>query len=144
MKKQEFEWLTMDICKEYIRRAGELNPNGGQDTGSWRTLRIELQKRCNIPEIQAINILRGNHVKEYVHYYDILSGRIPMPEVMKKSLEEARKRKEKQEQKEGKLQSVLSPELRAELERKIDYLESLTGIEIDEFGYEENDREDDQ
>ena len=87
MEEKKCEWLTEEICREYIKRAKELSPNNGLDIGQWRDLRIELQQRCNLPEIQAYNIIHGFHVREYVHMYDILSGKIPMPEVMKKKLE---------------------------------------------------------
>ncbi len=93
MEEKKFEWLTEEICKEYIKRAQELPTNNGLDIGQWRDLRIELQQRCNLPEIQAYNIIHGFHVREYVHMYDILSGKIPMPEAMKKKLEKDEKKR---------------------------------------------------
>ena len=80
MKDKKFEWLTDEICTEYQRRAKNLPENGGQDTGAWRELRVELQERCNLTTLEAINILRGFHVKEYLRKYGVLSGMIPAPE----------------------------------------------------------------
>ena len=97
MEEKKFEWLTEEICREYIKRAKELPPNNGLDIGQWRDLRIELQQRCNLPEIQAYNIIHGYHVREYVHMYDILSGKIPMPEAMKKKLEKDEKKRSVEE-----------------------------------------------
>ncbi|MBP0962238.1 MAG: hypothetical protein J5864_08875 [Oscillospiraceae bacterium] len=91
--EKDFEWLTEEICREFINRAKALPPNNGLDTGPWRDLRKELQERCHIPEIQAYNIIHGYHVREYVNMYDILSGRIPMPEAMKKRQEKDEKKK---------------------------------------------------
>ncbi len=88
----KFEWLTEEICHEYLKRASELPPNDGQDTGAWRELRIELQKRCNLKDMEAINILHGYNIKEYVWEYDVKSGKIPMPEAMKKRLEKGKKK----------------------------------------------------
>ena len=76
----KFEWLTMEICHEYKRRADQLPPNGMQDTGERRKLRIELQKRCHLTAIEAINILNGYYFSVYVNKYDILRGRIAPPE----------------------------------------------------------------
>lgn len=60
------EVLTMQIAKEYTDRAKCLPPNGFQDTGQRRALRLELQSRCNLTELQAVNIVNGFHVKDYV------------------------------------------------------------------------------
>ena len=87
-----FEWLTKAICDEYIKKAAKLPPNGGLDIGPWRALRIELQERCKITEIEAYNILRGYHINTYLQKYAILSGAVPMPPAML----EAKKKKRKQ------------------------------------------------
>ena len=89
MVNKNFEWLTEEICLEYKRRADMLPQNAGQDIGEWRKLREELQKRCNVTEIQAYNILRSINVKEYSQIYGMKSGIIPVPE-------KARKRREKE------------------------------------------------
>lgn len=60
------EVLTKEIAKEYIHRARELPQNGGQDIGKRRELRLELQKRCGLTDLQAMNIINGDHVKDYV------------------------------------------------------------------------------
>ena len=43
-------------------------------------MRVELQERCNLTTLEAINILRGFHTKEYLRKYGVLSGAIPAPE----------------------------------------------------------------
>ena len=93
--QKKFEWLTEEICKEYIERAKALPPDTGLDIGPWRELRIELQNRCNVTEIEAFNILRGYHVKDYLQIYGFLSGRIPMTEAFRKMLEKSEKEKKK-------------------------------------------------
>ena len=59
MKSRNYEWLTEAICLEYKQRAEMLPSNAGQDIGEWRELRLELQIRCNVTEVEAYNILRG-------------------------------------------------------------------------------------
>lgn len=52
-------------------------------------MRIELQKRCNILEVEAINILNGYHIQTYVHKYGVLSGRIKDPKADSKEKSKA-------------------------------------------------------
>ena len=73
--REDAEWLTEEICKEYREKAKLLGSNGGQDIGAWRALRMELQELCDITELEAVNILRGMNIRDYVNKYDILSGK---------------------------------------------------------------------
>ena len=50
------ELLTAEIANEYRILAENLPENGRQDTGERRELRQELQRRCGLSELQAINI----------------------------------------------------------------------------------------
>lgn len=60
------EVLTNEIAKEYLNRARTLPTEGMQDIGKRRELRIELQKRCDLTELQAVNIINGFHVRDYI------------------------------------------------------------------------------
>lgn len=51
------EVLTRAIANEYRDRALLLPSNGLQDIGERRKLREELQARCNLTEMQAVNII---------------------------------------------------------------------------------------
>ena len=129
MDEKDFEWLTEEICREYMGRAEKLSQNDHGDTGALRALRIELQERCNITETQAYNILRGLHVKDYLLYYGIKSGRVPMPEAMQARIEKERKKK-------------TAAEKLKEYEARIEELESLQrGVFAggSEYGFEEKD-----
>ena len=88
---KNFEWISREICNEYIERAQKITGNGGLDTGAWRSLRRELQERCNLTELEAGNILRNRNVSDYLMKYGILSGEIPMTEAMRKRLEKQKK-----------------------------------------------------
>ena len=59
------ELLTAEIANEYRILAENLPENGRQDTGERRELRQELQRRCGLSELQAINILNGFHLKYF-------------------------------------------------------------------------------
>lgn len=60
------EILTREIANEYRDKAKLLPPNGLQDIGDRRKLRIELQERCNLTELEAVNIINGFHIGIYV------------------------------------------------------------------------------
>lgn len=60
------EMLTMQIANEYIGRARNLPDKSRQDVGERRKLRIELQNHCRLTELQAVNIINGFHVRDYV------------------------------------------------------------------------------
>lgn len=60
------ELLTRQLAAEYRNRARCLPPNDLQDIGERRALRIELQARCNLTELTAVNIINGYHIADYV------------------------------------------------------------------------------
>lgn len=63
------ELLTKDIAHEYRERAVKLPYNGMQDAGERRRLRLELQERCGVTELEAVNILNGFYVDVYCMKY---------------------------------------------------------------------------
>lgn len=64
------EELTRAICEEYRKKALLLSGDGNQDAGARRSLRIELQNKCGIPEIWAINIINGYNAGNYLAIID--------------------------------------------------------------------------
>ncbi len=60
------ELLTQDVAKEYQRRAERLPDNGLQDIGERRSLRLELQEKYGLTELQAVNVLNNRHVGDYI------------------------------------------------------------------------------
>lgn len=64
------ELLSRAIAKEYQRAASALADEGLQDIGQRRTLRIELQKRCGLTELEAVNVINGHHVQDYIAKYE--------------------------------------------------------------------------
>lgn len=91
MDKIEVELLTHDIACAYRDRAKALPYNGMQDIGERRALRIELQERCGVTELEAINILNGFHIDIYCMKY-LLKAR----EVREGTLEPTKKRRRRQ------------------------------------------------
>lgn len=77
------ELLTRKIANEYRDRARLLSSNGMQDIGDRRKMRVELQSRYNLTELEAVNIINGYHIGDYV--------------VISKRREDERLRKEQEE-----------------------------------------------
>lgn len=69
------EVLTRAIANEYRDRALLLPPNGLQDIGERRKLREELQTRCNLTELQAVNIINGFHIPDYVRITEVRAAK---------------------------------------------------------------------
>lgn len=65
------EILTRKIANEYTARAKRLPSNGLQDIGDRRKLRLELQNRCNLTELEAVNIINGYHIDLYIRISEI-------------------------------------------------------------------------
>jgi hypothetical protein len=63
------ELLTEDIAHAYRDKAKALPYNGMQDIGERRRLRLELQERCGVTELEAINILNGFYIDTYCIKY---------------------------------------------------------------------------
>lgn len=57
------------IAYAYNQKAKALPYNGMQDIGERRRLRQDLQERCGITELEAINILNGFHIDTYCIKY---------------------------------------------------------------------------
>lgn len=79
------QYLTREIVTEYQKRAEKLLDNGRQDVGERRRLRMELQEKCGLTEIEAINILNGNHVDQYLNKYYRLQNNISLEKDPKKA-----------------------------------------------------------
>lgn len=76
----EKEILTEEIALEYRNRALKIDDRNKQYIGKLRKIAAELRIRCGVTEIEAINILNGNHIQEYVHKYDRKSNKIEIDE----------------------------------------------------------------
>ena len=76
------EILTRAIANEYRDRALLLPSNGLQDIGERRTLREELQVRCNLTELQAVNIINGFHIPDYVRIAEVRAALLQFFEVL--------------------------------------------------------------
>ena len=68
-RRHKGEWLTTEDAYEYMMKAKTLTMKNPVDIGERRELRIELQKRFGLTEIEAINILNGNRINDYVNKY---------------------------------------------------------------------------
>lgn len=61
--------MTREIAYTYRDRAKAQPYNGKQDIGGRRALRLELQERCGLTELEAVNIINGFHIDIYCMKY---------------------------------------------------------------------------
>ena len=67
--RKDAEWLTYDTCAYYMDKAKAI-PDKSMSNSTFRSLCYELKERCDITELQAINILNGYFISEYVSIYE--------------------------------------------------------------------------
>lgn len=75
--KHKGEWLTHEACSYYRNKAKKFINTNGQDAGPKRELRLELQNRYGLLDIEAINILNGFYTSFYVEKYRRIRGCLP-------------------------------------------------------------------
>lgn len=72
------EWLTREACEEYRKKAEAINKNDPQDVDKHKELRLELERRFGVTQIEAINILNGFNTGDYVNKYTRIMNRTPI------------------------------------------------------------------
>ena len=73
------KWLTLDVAEKYeakswIFRVMEDN----RYAGMVRVIGEELQREYGVTELEAINIMNGCHVQDYVYKYYRIRNKIPV------------------------------------------------------------------
>ena len=79
-----FEYFDTESAMFYRDIGKVVMNNNPLDIGVRRDLKRDLMEKYSITEIEAINILNGNHIQEYVHKYDRKSNKIEIDEDMHK------------------------------------------------------------
>lgn len=79
-QKMDKEVLTEELALEYRDKALKMKNTHNQYVGDIRKIARELRDRCGITEVEAINILNGNHIQEYVQKYDRKNNKIEIDE----------------------------------------------------------------
>ncbi len=66
------EWLTDEACVEYRNRALKVSSPGMQDVDGRRRIRMELQEKYDLTEMESINIINGERTLDYVARYKLI------------------------------------------------------------------------
>ncbi len=72
--RSDAEWLTYDICISYRDKARNIR-NRSMSDNDFKGLCRELMDQCDVTEVQAINILNGLYLNEYVAAYEHMKKR---------------------------------------------------------------------
>lgn len=77
-RNHQGEWLTKASARHYQERALVYQiTEHGQNCGELRKLGKELQKKYGVTELEAINILNGRNVSDYIAKYYRIKHMIP-------------------------------------------------------------------
>lgn len=76
--RNNFKWLDSDTASRYYKKYMETN----RDAASQKRLSDELRKIYGVTDIEAINIVNGRNVGDYINKYERIKTRTP---VLKKS-----------------------------------------------------------
>lgn len=73
-----YKWLTEEVAENYQKRYQTLLQNGVSEFNASWELSSELQKNYGVNQIEAMNILKGYYVKDYVNRYENIRKLIPL------------------------------------------------------------------
>ena len=78
-RKHRGDWLTQEVAEKYEAKSWVYRVlNDNQYTGMVRQIGEELQAKYGVTELEAINILNGRNVADYVQKYFRIQHRIPL------------------------------------------------------------------
>lgn len=69
--------MNEEVVKRYQRKREALGEASLGDVGEKRKLRMELQQKYGLTELEATNILNGYHVEDYLNKYERIGNLIP-------------------------------------------------------------------
>ena len=70
--------LTQEIAIHFFNKANSLRKHDTRDEAHFRCLKKELMDLYDVTEIEAINILNGYHISDYVRKYEIIYGKVEL------------------------------------------------------------------
>lgn len=77
--KHKGKWITKKDCFMYEAKSWIYRVlNDSQYEGKVREIGLELQRIYGVTEVEAINIMNGKYINEYVEKYYRLKNRIPL------------------------------------------------------------------
>lgn len=74
-----YKWLTEEVAENYQKKYKTLLQNGVSELDASWELGAELQANYGVTRIEAMNILKGYYVKDYVNRYERIRKLIPQP-----------------------------------------------------------------
>ena len=72
------KWLTFEGAEQYRKRAFALRNPTYEIKGKMYELMSELMEEYGVTQVEAINILNGYHIADYVNKYQRIQNLIPL------------------------------------------------------------------
>lgn len=73
-----YKWITEEVAEEYQDKFKKQLQNGVSEVDACWELGAELQTIYGVTQIEAMNILKGYQVKDYVNRYERIRKLIPV------------------------------------------------------------------
>lgn len=77
-RRHQGDWLTYDAAASYRKKAEALGYGNSELTGERFSLYKELQEKYGVTQLEAINILNGRCISDYVEKYQRIKNLIPL------------------------------------------------------------------
>lgn len=73
-----YKWITNEIVEEYQKKFRVALQNGENEVDTEMMYRLELKNIYGLTDLEAINILRGYHTRDYIAKYKRIEELIPI------------------------------------------------------------------
>lgn len=77
-RRHKGEWLTSEVAHAYRKKAEALGTANLELTGERRRLYEELKDKYGVTDVEAVNILNGYRISDYVDKYYRIKNLIPI------------------------------------------------------------------
>ena len=77
-RKHKGEWLTSEVAHAYRKKAEALGTANLELTGERRRLYEELKTKYGVTDVEAVDILNGYRISDYVDKYYRIKNLIPI------------------------------------------------------------------
>ena len=88
-RRHKGDWLTYEVAAAYRKKAEVLGYGNNELTVERFSLYEELQEKYGLTQLEAVNILNGRCIIDYVEKYQRIKNLIPLKVDMKKKVKDA-------------------------------------------------------
>ena len=87
-RRHKGDWLTYEVAAAYRKKAEAYGYGNSELTGTRFCLYEELQEKYGVTELEAVNILNGRCITDYVEKYQRIKNLVPLKTDKKKNVKD--------------------------------------------------------